>query len=128
MALPWKPQVGDDVAVLAGREEILARAAALVDQARNGVSGVMTVVGGAGLGKTALLSEIIAAESGVDVVTAVGVPAESSLGFGGLALLIGELDAHTVALTGWQRAHWSPLAAGERLRSNVWPWRVPWSS
>ena len=53
---------------LVGREIERARLAGLLDAARAGLSGVLVVHGPAGIGKTSLLDEAVAAAPDVDVL------------------------------------------------------------
>ncbi|KRF32476.1 LuxR family transcriptional regulator [Nocardioides sp. Soil805] len=71
----------------------------LLDEARAGRSGSLTVLGEAGIGKTALLEHArsVAARSGFRVESAIGLPSETQFAFGALhqlcTPLLGLLDA-----------------------------------
>ena len=78
---------------LVGREIERARLAGLLDAARAGLSGVLVVHGPAGIGKTSLLDEAVAAAPDVDVLRVDGVESEATLGFAALhRLLVPVLD------------------------------------
>jgi DNA-binding CsgD family transcriptional regulator len=80
--------------VLHGRERERAQLAALVEQARGGTAGVLVVVGEPGVGKTALLSDLMTAEQeatqGGDarVLRTAGVESESPLPYAALYRLL----------------------------------------
>ncbi len=70
--------------VLVGREGELRRVTTLLDEARRGRSGTLVVVGDAGVGKSALLSEGRALATDMRVLAATGVESESELPFASL--------------------------------------------
>src|SRR5882724_6811145 len=70
--------------MLRGRRDECAVLDGLVDGARAGRSGALVVRGDAGVGKTALLEYVIASESGLGVMRAVGVESERELAFAAL--------------------------------------------
>src|SRR5919197_536782 len=70
--------------MLLGRREECARLDSLLDQARRGRSGVLTLRGEAGIGKSALLRYAAANAAGVRVLEARGVEFDSHLVFAGL--------------------------------------------
>ncbi|GAA2208900.1 hypothetical protein GCM10009850_043580 [Nonomuraea monospora] len=74
--------------MLRGREAELAEVARLLDQARAGRSGVLVLRGEAGIGKSALLDQLVRRACDVRVLRATGVEAEASLPFAGLQMLL----------------------------------------
>src|SRR2546423_9507504 len=70
--------------MLRGRRRESAVLEGLLDGARAGRSGALVVRGDAGIGKTALLEYVIASESDLGVVRAVGVESERELAFAAL--------------------------------------------
>jgi DNA-binding CsgD family transcriptional regulator/tetratricopeptide (TPR) repeat protein len=76
--------------MLHGRQAERARLRAVVDGARNGRAGALLLHGEPGVGKTALLDDLItdAASVGVRVLTTQGVELESPLAFGALQRLL----------------------------------------
>ena len=80
--------------MLLGRGRELGRIAALLDGARAGSSGVLAVVGEAGIGKSSLLAWAAAEAAGAQVLRARGVQSEAHIPFAGLfELLRPALDA-----------------------------------
>ncbi|WUH94786.1 AAA family ATPase [Streptomyces sp. NBC_00433] len=83
--------------MLHGRDGEAAALRALLDGARAGHSGVLVLRGEAGIGKTALLDDLVAAAGDMTVVRGSGVEFEAELPFAGLQLLLrtaqGALDA-----------------------------------
>jgi DNA-binding CsgD family transcriptional regulator len=73
--------------VLVGREAELQVLERLLAGARVGDSGVLVVVGEAGIGKTSLLTEVRRRTEGMHVLTARGLEAEREVAFGGLSQL-----------------------------------------
>ena len=73
--------VPTDSLPLLGREESLARLAALTEAVRAGAGGAIRVEGTPGVGKSALLEA--AAPSDLTVLRAVGVEAEAGIPLGG---------------------------------------------
>ena len=69
---------------LVGRKPELARLEELLAIARGGGSGVLVVHGDPGVGKSALLDQLIASASGFEVVRASGVEGEVDLPYAGL--------------------------------------------
>jgi len=69
---------------LYGRASESERLAGLVAGARAGHSGVLVLRGEAGIGKTALLQQLIAAADGLRVVRLVGIESDMELAFAGL--------------------------------------------
>ncbi len=80
--------------VLHGRERERAQLAALVERARAGTAGVLVVLGEPGVGKTALLRDLMAADQGADaggavrVLRTAGVESESPLPYAALHRLL----------------------------------------
>ena len=75
--------------VLEGRTDEVAQLEALVAGAVEGRSGVLVLRGAPGIGKTALLDELVRHARGVRVLRATGEPRESQLAFAGLSQLLG---------------------------------------
>jgi DNA-binding CsgD family transcriptional regulator len=76
--------------VLHGREQERAQLAALVEQARGGTAAVLVMVGEPGVGKSALLDDLVASQRGRDVrvLSTAGVESESPLPFAALHRLL----------------------------------------
>jgi hypothetical protein len=74
--------------VLVGREAERARVRALLDDAREGASGVLVVRGVAGTGKTALLQDAAAQADGLRVLRAVGLEGEAQFAYAVLHELV----------------------------------------
>jgi DNA-binding CsgD family transcriptional regulator/tetratricopeptide (TPR) repeat protein len=74
--------------VLIGRERELARLAALVDAARHGSAGSVVVRGEPGVGKSALLDELVDASDQATVLRTRGLEAEAPLAFAALHRLL----------------------------------------
>lgn len=72
--------------------------AELLERARRGSSGVLVVVGEAGIGKSTLLDQARANAQGLRVLSAAGAEPERDLPFAGLAQLLRPLLAHLDAL------------------------------
>jgi DNA-binding CsgD family transcriptional regulator len=77
--------------VLHGREAEQARLAEVVESAIAGRSASLVVSGEAGIGKSALLEDLLGRISGVQVLRAHGLESESPLAFAGLHQLLGPL-------------------------------------
>ncbi len=75
-------------AVLLGRDDEQQAVDRLLTSAHEGLSGVLVVVGEAGMGKTALLDRAALAATDMDVATVVGVEAERDLGYAALHRLL----------------------------------------
>ena len=75
----------------------------LLEDARAGRSGALLVRGEAGIGKTALLENVIASASGLTLLRAVGVESERELAFGALHQLCGPVLDRLDRLPGPQR-------------------------
>ncbi|MGN9907579.1 ATP-binding protein [Phytohabitans sp. LJ34] len=89
-----------------GVERLLARA-------RAGRSGVLVVRGEAGIGKTALLEHASAAATGMRIVRAVGVEAETEFAYAGLHQVCARVLDQVGALPGPQQVALS-VALGQR--------------
>src|SRR5438309_7677797 len=76
--------------MLHGREAEQARLLAVVDGARGGEAGALLIHGEPGVGKTALLDDLVtgAAAAGVQVLATQGAESESPLAFGALQRLL----------------------------------------
>ena len=70
--------------MLVGREGVLRRVTALLDEARRGRSATLVLVGDAGLGKTALLEEAVRLAGDMRILAATGVESELELPFASL--------------------------------------------
>jgi DNA-binding CsgD family transcriptional regulator len=82
------------MSMLLGRVRELERIAALLDDARAGTSGVLALVGEAGIGKSSLLDAAAARAQGMQVLRVRGVQSEAQIPFAGLfELLRPALDA-----------------------------------
>jgi DNA-binding CsgD family transcriptional regulator len=90
--------------VLIGRESECARLDLLLSEARAGVSGVLVLVGEAGIGKTALCEYAIGCADGMHVLTCRGVPTETQLAFAGLTDLVSPVLDRLERIPGPQRA------------------------
>ncbi|WP_433385866.1 AAA family ATPase [Actinoplanes sp. CA-142083] len=77
--------------MLLGRAQQQAALANLLDAARQGRSGATVLRGEAGVGKTALLDDLVAAASDIRVVRVAGVESERELPFAALHQLCGPL-------------------------------------
>src|ERR1700731_347492 len=76
---------------LLGRSRELVRLGRLLTGIRSGRSGVLVVRGEAGIGKTALLGQLIEQTAGCIVIRATGVQADMELPFAGLQQLFGSM-------------------------------------
>src|SRR3984885_8730226 len=76
---------------LRGRSRELVRLGQLLTGIRSGRSGVFVIRGEAGIGKTALLGQLIEHASGCIVVRATGVQADMELPFAGMQQLFGSM-------------------------------------
>ncbi|WP_073502429.1 helix-turn-helix transcriptional regulator [Actinacidiphila paucisporea] len=89
--------------MLHGRDGEAAALRVLLDGARAGRSGVLVLRGEAGIGKTALLDDLVAAAGGMTVVRGSGVEFEAELPFAALQLLLRPAMGALDALPGPQR-------------------------
>src|SRR5581483_5460071 len=74
--------------MLLGREGELNRIRRLLDDARDGRSGVLALVGEAGIGKSALLEAAAGLADGMLLLRARGVPSEAQIPFASLFELL----------------------------------------
>ena len=88
---------------LRGRSRELVRLGQLLTGIRSGHSGVLVVRGEAGIGKTALLEQLVEHASGCTVARATGVQADMELPFAGLQQLFGWMLGSLERLPGPQR-------------------------
>jgi hypothetical protein len=88
---------------LLGRGEEQRRLAALLHGVREGQAGVLVLRGEAGIGKSALLSDIGNNADGFCVCRAGGVESEMELAYAGLQQLYGPLTERDVKLTSLHR-------------------------
>jgi DNA-binding CsgD family transcriptional regulator len=84
--LPGSARYGRDV--LHGRDIELARLVALIEDARDGRAGSVVVHGEPGVGKSALLTEVLSTVSDVRVLRTQGLESESPLAFAALHRLL----------------------------------------
>jgi DNA-binding CsgD family transcriptional regulator len=89
--------------MLYGRDGEAAALRGLLDGARVGRSGVLVVRGEAGIGKTALLDDVVGAAGDMAVVRGSGVEFEAELPFAGLHLLLRTVSGAVDGLPGPQR-------------------------
>ncbi len=89
--------------VLYGRAAEASRLQKLLESARAGHSAVVVLRGEAGVGKTALIEELVSAASGVRVLRTAGVESDMELPFAGVHRLISPLVADIQALPDPQR-------------------------
>ena len=87
---------------LYGRDAELAALSDLLDLARQGTSGTLVLRGDPGIGKTALVSHLIARADGFRVIRGAGIEEESELPFAGLHLLLRTALDRVDALPGVQ--------------------------
>ena len=80
--------------MLYGRDVELSSLAHLLDEARASRSGVLVVRGEPGVGKSALLQELVDRASGMQVLRATGVQTESEVAFAGLDQIVRPLLGH----------------------------------
>src|ERR1700688_2251337 len=88
---------------LRGRSREREQLGQLLTAIRSGRSGVMVVRGEAGIGKTALLEQLVEQASGCVVARATGVQADMELPFAGLQQLFGSMLGSLERLPGPQR-------------------------
>ena len=90
--------------MLVGRDTERAAVAALLDDARSGRGGALVVRGVAGVGKSALLADAVAASSDMTVLRTSGVESESPLAFAALQRLLWPLRGRIDDLAAPQQA------------------------
>ena len=74
--------------MLIGRTEEIAKLDALLDQVRDGMSGVLVLRGEAGIGKTALLNATALSAQDLSVIRLEGIESEMQLGYAALHRLL----------------------------------------
>lgn len=79
---------------LVGRQDEQRRLAELCDRARSGASGVLVIHGEAGIGKTALLDEVLTGADGLRAIRVSGAESEMELAYAGVQQLCSPLLAH----------------------------------
>ena len=99
----WGVPEGHPGERLRGRSRERERLGRLLTRIRSGRSGVLVVRGEAGIGKTALLEQLIDEAAGCMVARATGVQADMELPFAGLQQLFGSLLGSLERLPGPQR-------------------------
>jgi DNA-binding CsgD family transcriptional regulator len=99
-ALPDRDAVGFDAThyELLGRHEEQRRLAALLHGAREGQAGILVLRGEAGIGKSALLSDLARNADDFCICRAGGVESEMELAYAGLQQLCGPLAGHNAEL------------------------------
>jgi DNA-binding CsgD family transcriptional regulator len=90
--------------MLVGRELEQQELRRLFGAARRGMSGVLVVRGDGGIGKSALLEDVIASEAGVSATRVSGFEAEMELSFAGLQRLLLPWESEQTRLPGPQGA------------------------
>jgi hypothetical protein len=93
-----------EVPTLRGRQDELAMLDGLLDEARAGRSGVLVVLGEAGIGKTALLEHAVESAPDFALLRAGGVESEMELAFAALHQLCAPVDDFVDRLPAPQRA------------------------
>src|SRR5580700_874090 len=88
---------------LRGRSREQAQLGRLLTGVRSGRSGVLVVRGEAGIGKTALLEQLVEQAGGCRVARATGVQADMELPFAGLQQLFGSMLGPLERVPGPQR-------------------------
>ncbi len=99
----WATPEGRPRGRLRGRSLELVQLGRLLKGIRSGRSGVLVVRGEAGIGKTALLEQLIDQAAGCTVARATGVQADMELPFAGLQQLFGSMLGPLERLPGPQR-------------------------
>src|ERR1700749_3041163 len=87
----WEAPEGHPRERLRGRSREQERLGRLLTRMRSGRSGVLVVRGEAGIGKTALLEQLVEQAAGSMVARAAGVQADMELPFAGLQQLFGSM-------------------------------------
>ena len=109
----WRRRAGGcayAAGVLHGRDRERERLAVLFDDARGSRGGALVVRGQPGVGKTALLADLIGRAEGMQVLRTQGIESESPLAFAALQRLLRPAMRHVEALPG---------AAGHRAARGV---------
>jgi DNA-binding CsgD family transcriptional regulator len=99
----WTAPVDHTGQRLRGRSRERERLGRLLTGIRSGRSGVLVVRGEAGIGKTALLEQLVEEASGCTVARTTGVQADMELPFAGLQQLFGSMLGSLERLPGPQR-------------------------
>src|SRR3984885_15638558 len=99
----WAPHEVDRRVRLRGRHRERERLGQLLTGIRSARSGVLVVRGEAGIGKTALLEQLVQQASGCMVTWATGVQADMELPFAGLQQLFGSMLGPLERLPGPRR-------------------------
>lgn len=107
--------------VLIGRQDEQQRLAELCDRARLGESGVLVVHGGAGMGKTALLADMVTRIDGLRTIAISGAESEMELAYSGVQQLCAPILAHIDRLPDPQK---NALRVALGLREGVAPERL----
>jgi DNA-binding NarL/FixJ family response regulator len=90
--------------MLYGRDSELAELGRLIDGAKNGRSGALSLAGEAGTGKTALLDAVVEQAGGMRVLRGTCIESEAELPFAGLHLLLRAAAGRLDTLPGPQAA------------------------
>lgn len=85
-------------AKLVGRQDQLRQLMQLIDRARAGRGGAQVIHGEPGIGKTALLTEAVAAVEGLRTIRISGAESEMELAYAGVQQLCGPILAHIAGL------------------------------
>ncbi|RAY11235.1 helix-turn-helix transcriptional regulator [Actinomadura craniellae] len=95
--------------MLRGRDHEVETLGALLDRARGGRGGALAVVGGPGMGKSALLEHAVRTASGFEVLGTRGNPPERSMPFAGLHRLLQPVARRIGDLTSQQAVTLAPV-------------------
>lgn len=107
--------------VLFGRQDEQQRLAELCDRARAGESGVLVIHGEAGIGKTALLAEVLTKADGLRTIRISGAESEMELAYAGVQQLCGPILAYVDRLPDPQK---NALRVALGLRDGAAPDRL----
>ena len=80
--------------ILVGRDDEQRRLAQLCDHVRAGESGILVILGEAGIGKTALLADALTQANDVRTIRISGAESEMELAYAGVQQLCGPILAH----------------------------------
>jgi len=120
------PRLHAGPVMLLGRFTERAALGQLVEAARGGRSGALVVHGEAGVGKTALLVDVIASAAGMRVARVAGIESEMELAYAALQQLCAQLLDGLDRLPDPQREALGVafgLRAGRRRTGFWWGWR-----
>ena len=106
---------------LVGRQHEQQQLAELCDRARAGESGILVIHGEAGIGKTALLADLLAKAEGLRTIRISGAESEIELAYAGIQQLCGPILAHINQLPDPQK---NALRVALGLRDGVAPDRL----